>query len=169
MLVWRLGWGHVLVWRVGWGHVLVWRLGWGRCMQTAVLVVDEDRMMLCTDIGVLEYDLVAQEVRDTWKLEFGGIALSVRSVARSGGLWWAATSSGLWTAPVGSPFPGNPATWSPAGLDGANLMDLLSLESGGLVALERREGPREVARRVREGILGVARGCLPDTTAEVSA
>ena len=103
-------------------------------------LVDGDRMMLCTDIGVVEYDLVAQEVRDTWKLEAGGVALSVRSVARSGDLWWAATSSGLWTAPVGSPFPGNPVTWSPAGLDGANLMDLLSLESGGLVALERREG-----------------------------
>ena len=108
------------------------------------LVVDGDRMMLCTDIGVVEYDLNAQEVRDTWKLEAGGVALSVRSVARSGDLWWAATSSGLWTAPVGTPFPGNPATWSPAGLDGADLIDLVPLESGGLVTLERREGPDAV-------------------------
>ena len=46
------------------------------------LVVDGDRMMLCTDIGVVEYDLVAQAVRDTWKLEAGGVALSVRSVAK---------------------------------------------------------------------------------------
>jgi len=108
------------------------------------LVVDGDRLMLCTDIGVVEYDLDALEVRDTWKLESEGVPLGVRSVARSGGHWWAATGSGLWSAPVDAPFPGNPATWMPAGLASADLTDLLPLESGGLVCTERREGPDAV-------------------------
>ena len=36
------------------------------------LVVVGDRLLICTDIGVVEFDLVAVEVRDTWKLEVGG-------------------------------------------------------------------------------------------------
>ena len=104
------------------------------------LVLDGDRLMLCTDIGVVEYDLDGLEVRDTWKLESDGVPLAVRSVARVAGQWWAATSSGLWVAPVGATFPGNPATWTLAGMAGADLLDLLPLESGGLVTIERREG-----------------------------
>ena len=41
------------------------------------LVVSEDRLLLCTDIGVVEFDLVKVEVRDTWKLEAAGILLPV--------------------------------------------------------------------------------------------
>ncbi len=115
------------------------------------LVVEGERLLLCTDIGVVEYDLIALEVRDTWKLESAGEALPVRSVAKGGGQWWAATGSGLWSAPLDSPFPGNPATWTEAGLPGADLIDLLALEGGGLVCAERREGPDAVWRRDPSG------------------
>ena len=115
------------------------------------LVVEGDRLLLCTDIGVVEYDLIALEVRDTWKLESAGEALPVRSVAKSGGKWWAATGSGLWSAPLDSPFPGNPATWTESGLPGADLIDLLSLDGGGLVSAERRDGPDAVWNRDPSG------------------
>ena len=105
------------------------------------LVVEGQRLLVCTDLGVIEYDLEALEVRDTWKLQSGGTALSVRSVGLRGDRWWVATQSGLWSAPVGSPFPGNPATWTPSGLDGADLSDLVITESGDLVCIERSEGP----------------------------
>ena len=115
------------------------------------LVVEEERLLLCTDIGVVEYDLGALEVRDTWKLESAGEALPVRSVAKSEGQWWAATGSGLWSAPLGTPFLGNPASWTEVGLPGADLIDLLALEGGGLVCAERREGPDAVWVRDASG------------------
>lgn len=112
------------------------------------LVVEGDRLLLCTDIGVVEFDLVAAEVRDTWKLESGGALLPVRSAARVQDRWWVATSQGLWSAPVGAPFLGNPASWTQdEGLAAAgvtDLQDLVATEAGSLVVLESKEGPDAV-------------------------
>ena len=110
------------------------------------LVVVDQRLLVCTDLGVIEYDLEALEVRDTWKLQSGGTALSVRSAGLQGDQWWVATQSGLWSAPVGSPFPGNPATWMLSGLEGADLSDMVITDSGDRVCIERREGPDAVWR-----------------------
>ena len=63
------------------------------------LVVVGDRLLICTDIGVVEFDLVAVEVRDTWKLEAGGQPLAVRAAAQVGDQWHVATSAGVWSAP----------------------------------------------------------------------
>ena len=109
------------------------------------LVVVGDRLLICTDIGVVEYDLVNLEVRDTWKLEFGGQFLSVRSAVERGGRWWLATSHGVWSAPVDAPFPGDPATWQPEAVlpDGGTIdaVDLVTGEDGRMAVLQRREGP----------------------------
>lgn len=110
------------------------------------LVVDGESLMLCLEFGVVDYDLGAQEVRDTWRLEFGGIPLSVRSVVRRGDQWWAATSFGLWVAPVDSPFPGNPATWVLSGFAGADLVDLIPVGAEEMAVIERLEGPDAVWR-----------------------
>lgn len=112
------------------------------------LVVSEDRLLLCTDIGVIEYDLIQLEVRDTWKLEQDGTALRISSAVRQGEKWWVSTNQGLWSAPVDALFLGNPASWSKeAGLQvlGAeNLMDLVALDSGDLAVIDQREGPNAV-------------------------
>ena len=110
------------------------------------LVVEGHRLLVCTDLGVIEYDLEAVEVRDTWKLQSGEMDLSIRSVGLRGERWWVATQSGLWSAPVGSAFPGNPATWTLSGLDGADLVDLVVTGAGDLLSIEQREGPDAVWR-----------------------
>ena len=109
------------------------------------LVVQDDRLLVCTDIGVVEYDLAAFEVRDTWKLESANQTLAIRSALLRGDRWWLATSDGLWSAPLGSPFPGDPATWTQeAGLSGLGVADLRTMAvgvDGRMMLLERREGP----------------------------
>ncbi len=109
------------------------------------LVVEGDRLLICTDIGVVEYDLVNLEVRDTWKLESGGQALSIRAAALRGDRWWLATSGGVWSAPVDAPFPGDPATWEPeATLLGSSVLDVQDLvtgDDGRLAVLQKKEGP----------------------------
>ena len=109
--------------------------------QPRSLKVFGDRLLICTDIGVVEFDLVALEVRDTWKLEQAGELLSVRSVALQGDRWWAATNQGLWSADVGAPFLGNPASWNLelSDLGVANVRDVRALSSGQVVLLEDRE------------------------------
>ena len=109
--------------------------------QPRSLKVFGDRLLICTDIGVVEFDLVALEVRDTWKLEQAGELLSVRSVALQGDRWWAATNQGLWSANVGAPFLGNPASWNLelSDLGVANVRDVRALSSGQVVLLEDRE------------------------------
>ncbi len=114
------------------------------------LVVEQDRLLLCTDIGVVEFDLSSIEVRDTWKLESAGTLLPVRSAVRLADQWWVATSAGLWSAPVGAPFLGNPSTWTQdAGLASLGVMDIqdvVATEAGDLVVLESKEGPDVVWR-----------------------
>lgn len=108
------------------------------------LVVSGERLLVCTDIGVVEYDLAALEVRDTWKLEANGESLSVRTAVRRGDQWWLATSAGLWFAPVTSAFPGDPATWQQdavlAAAGAGDLQDLVVGADGRMAVLERREG-----------------------------
>ena len=108
------------------------------------LVVQGDRLLVCTDIGVVEYDLGAFEVRDTWKLGSGTQSLAIRSAARRADRWWLATSDGLWSAPVDAPFPGDPATWTQEeGLSALGAQDLRALavgNDGRMMVLERREG-----------------------------
>ena len=108
------------------------------------LEVVGDRLLVCTDIGVVEYDLQALEVRDTWKLESDGEPLSIRAAAQRAGRWWLATSSGLWSAPVDAPFPGDPATWErEPGLEQAGAEDLRDVKAGvdgRMAILEVREG-----------------------------
>ena len=120
------------------------------------LVVSEDRLLLCTDIGVVEFDLVKVEVRDTWKLESAGSLLPVRSAARVGDQWWVATSDGLWSAPVSAPFLGNPATWTQeAALDAlgaVDLTDLVAMPSGELVVLENRTEADAIWHRSADGV-----------------
>ena len=109
------------------------------------LYVSGKSLLVCTDIGVVEYDLEALEVRDTWKLEQNGEALAVRGAVLSAGRWWLATSDGLWSAPENAAFPGDPATWvQEDGLSSLGAEDLRSivLGVGGRVAvLQSREGP----------------------------
>jgi hypothetical protein len=116
--------------------------------QPRNLVVVDDRLLICTDIGVVEFDLVALEVRDTWKLEKAGSLLSVRSIVREGDRWWAATNQGVWSAEVGAPFLGNPASWEQEGgllsLGVADVLDIVTLGSGQIVVAEQREGPDAV-------------------------
>ena len=109
------------------------------------LMVSGKSLLVCTDIGVVEYDLEALEVRDTWKLELNGQQLAVRAAVLSAGRWWLATSDGLWSAPENAAFPGDPATWElEENLSGSGASDLHSVvlgENGRLAVLERREGP----------------------------
>ena len=106
------------------------------------LVVVSDRLLVCTDIGVVEYDLQALEVRDTWKLESAGQSLAVRDVAFRAGRWWLATSEGVWSAPSDAAFPGNPATWvQDAELAALGVVDVYGIEvhsNGRIAVLERR-------------------------------
>ena len=108
------------------------------------LVVQGDRLLVCTDIGVVEYDLEAFEVRDTWKLGSGTQTLAIRTAARRDDRWWLATSDGLWSAPVDAPFPGDPATWTQEeGLSALGATDLRALavgDDGRMMVLEHREG-----------------------------
>ena len=108
-------------------------------------VVEGDRMLVCTDIGVVEYDLEALEVRDTWKLEENGQALAVYSGGLRDGRWWLATSSGLWSAPLGAAFPGDPATWQQdaelAALGVVDVRNVVVGPDGRMAVLERRAGP----------------------------
>ncbi len=107
------------------------------------LAVAEDRLLVCTDIGVVEYDLQALEVRDTWKLEQSGQSIGIRDAVLLDGRWWLATSSGLWSAPVNAAFPGDPATWTQdadlAGLEVSDIRKLAVGNDGRLAVLERRE------------------------------
>lgn len=118
----------------------------------ALRVVD-DRVLVCTDIGVIEYDLVKLEVRDTWTLEDNGAPLPIVSAERQGGRWWLATPSGLWSAPVGVAFPGNPDSWtSEPALVGRAIMDIAALAGGDLVVVENREGADALWRRDVAGV-----------------
>jgi len=109
------------------------------------LAVSGKSLLVCTDIGVVEYDLEALEVRDTWKLQLNGQQLSVRAAVLSAGKWWLATSAGLWSAAENAAFPGDPATWElEEGLSllGAeDLYDVVVGDDGRLAVLERRQGP----------------------------
>ena len=119
------------------------------------LVVVGDRLLICTDIGVVEFDLVAVEVRDTWKLEAGGQPLAVRAAAQVGDQWHVATSAGVWSAPQSALFLGNPATWTLdeglASLGVTNVTDFIVLESGARVVLEEREGANALWHQVPGG------------------
>ena len=110
--------------------------------QPRALVVVSDRLLVCTDIGVVEYDLQALEVRDTWKLESEGQSLAVRDAALRAGRWWLATSEGVWSAPSDAAFPGNPATWvQDAELAALGVVDVYGIEvhsNGRIAVLERR-------------------------------
>ena len=109
------------------------------------LAVSGKSLLVCTDIGVVEYDLEALEVRDTWKLEQNGEALAVRSAALSAGRWWLATSDGLWSAPENAAFPGDPASWEQEeALTALGVQDLRSIvvgTDGRMAVLHHREGP----------------------------
>lgn len=120
------------------------------------LAVEDGRLLICTDIGVVEYDLEAVEVRDTWKLESDNAVLSIRAVGQSMGKWWAATSDGIWSAAKESAFLGNPATWTQSAalqpLAGPDFRDLVALDDGSLYALENREGADAVWRSLDGGM-----------------
>ena len=90
------------------------------------LVVSEDRLLLCTDIGVVEFDLVAVEVRDTWKLESAVGSLRCVPQPAYGDQWHVAVLHPMvWSAPVSAPFLGNPATWTQeAALDALGAVDV---------------------------------------------
>ena len=108
------------------------------------LFVSGKSLLVCTDIGVVEYDLEALEVRDTWKLERNGQALAVRAAVLSAGRWWLATSDGLWSSPENAAFPGNPATWEEeeelALLGAEDLRSIVIGDDGRMAVLQRREG-----------------------------
>lgn len=112
------------------------------------LAVVQDRLLVCTDIGVVEYDLEALEVRDTWKLEQSGQALGIRDAVLLDGKWWVATSSGLWSAPVDAAFPGDPATWAQdselVALGAVDMQALAVGNDGRLAVMERKEGAADV-------------------------
>ncbi|MCH1582129.1 MAG: hypothetical protein L7S63_03345 [Flavobacteriales bacterium] len=105
------------------------------------LVVEGERLLVCTDIGVVEFDLGALEVRDTWKLEQNGQALPIRSAVLAEDRWWLATAEGVWSAPVNAAFPGDPATWEQEqALPATDIRSIVRGSDGRLALIERRDG-----------------------------
>ena len=93
-------------------------------------------VLLCTGFGVVQMNLERMEVADTWTLGSTLERLAVRAVVADGDDWLVATSGGLFRAPRNHAFLGDPASWVAVTGPGSDLIDLVRLQDGTLVALE---------------------------------
>jgi len=58
---------------------------------------------LCYGFGIVELDLLKTEIRSTFVIGPQGAYLGVNALVQMDGNWWAATDSGLYTAPTDAP------------------------------------------------------------------
>lgn len=58
---------------------------------------------LCYGFGIVELDLLKNEIRGTFVIGPQGAYLGVNALVEMDGLWWAATDSGLYSAPTDAP------------------------------------------------------------------
>jgi hypothetical protein len=58
---------------------------------------------LCYGFGIVELDLLKTEIRSTFVIGPRGAYLGVNALVEMEGLWWAATDSGLYSAPTDAP------------------------------------------------------------------
>ena len=100
------------------------------------VVSTSDAVLLCTAFGVVHMDVGRMEVADTWTLGSTSERLAVRSVVADGADWLVATSGGLFRAARSHPFLGDPATGAQTDCPGQDLIDLVQLANGTIIALE---------------------------------
>jgi hypothetical protein len=104
------------------------------------VISESGAVLLCTAFGVVNMNIERMEVADTWTLGSTALRLAARAVVSEGDDWLVATSGGLFRAPQGHAFLGDPATWIQTDCPGTDLIDLVRLANGTLIALEDNGG-----------------------------
>ncbi|MDZ4701412.1 MAG: regulator, partial [Rhodothermales bacterium] len=128
------------------------------------IVEQGDSLLVATDFGLVVFDPVRGEVRDTYS-QLGSLTpgATVYDVV-VGGLdgetpaFWLATAEGIARAPLDTPNPKDPASWTIEAVPGSGPLTALAifegaLYAGGASAVFRRAGPGAYAEVVRTGVV----------------
>ncbi len=128
------------------------------------IVEQGDSLLVATDFGLVVFDPVRGEVRDTYSqlgsLTPGTTVYDVVVAAFDGEApaFWVATAEGLARAPLDTPNLKDPASWTIESVPGSGPLTALahfagSLYVGGESALFRRTGPGAFAEVARTGVV----------------
>ncbi len=128
------------------------------------IVEQGDSLLVATDFGLVVFDPIRGEVRDTYSqlgsLTPGTTVYDVVVGGLDGGepAFWLATAEGLAHAPMDTPNLKDPASWTTESVPGAGPLTALAtfqgaLYAGGESALFRRTGPNVFAEVARTGVI----------------